>query len=128
MYRHLRLSIFLVTILVLAAMPAAARVVLIQGTQSTPDAAERAAAERVTRRLSKWLTELAIQHRTIPDEAVASASLSGAAIAILGYNPHPDAREREELLAFTRKGGKLLVFYSAEPELARMMGLRVRRC
>lgn len=103
----------------------AAPVVVVQGTQSTPNQAERNYAAGVTRRMSGWLSELGLTHRVVDDDELSATLLRGASVAILTYNPNLPAAERAVLKAFVQRGGRLVVFYSADPRLARLMGLKL---
>ena len=103
----------------------AERIVLVRGTDSTPDAAERNYARTVTRHLSRWLSELSLPHDVIGDEDVHAEALSAAQVVILGYNPFPKAGELRTLRAFVKQGGKLVVFYSADTALAELMAMKL---
>ncbi|MBL7076251.1 MAG: family 10 glycosylhydrolase [Kiritimatiellae bacterium] len=103
----------------------AAPVVLVQGTRSTPNTSERNYAGSVTRRIDGWLSELGISHRVVPDEKLSRKTLSGVKVAVLTYNPNLPASELAVLEAFTKRGGRLVVFYSADPNLAQLMGLKL---
>jgi uncharacterized lipoprotein YddW (UPF0748 family) len=103
------------------------RVVLVQGTTSTPNEAERAYAESVTRRLGRWLTGAGVAHRVVNDEQLPAENLDEAKVLVLGYNPNPTAKELAALRSFTGLGGKLLVFYSADPGLAEIMQVKLGR-
>lgn len=100
-------------------------VIVVRGTLSTPNQAERNAAGSAARRISRRLDELGIAYSLVDDEEVSAGGLAGARVAILPYNPYPPARELNALRSFIRRGGKLLVFYGAEPELAELMGLKL---
>lgn len=98
---------------------------LVRGTASTPNQAERNAANSAARRIGRWLEDLNLSYALLDDEDISAGHLSGARLAILPYNPHPPRRQLQALQNFMHRGGKLLVFYSAEPQLAEMMGLRL---
>ena len=100
-------------------------VVLVQGTASAPNAAEQRYSQNTTRRLSRWLQNAGVAHRIVTDEGVSAGELSRASVAVLCYNPAPPPRELRRLADFIRQGGKLIVFYSAEPQLAGLMGLKL---
>lgn len=102
-----------------------ANIVLVKGTTSIPNKAERTYAESVTSRISRWLDEMGVGHETIGDEDVTSVRLRSARIVILGYNPNPRKSEIRALDAFVKRGGKLIVFYSAEPKLAKLMHMKL---
>ena len=61
----------------------------------------------------------------LDDSELTTARLTGATVAILAYNPSPDPREVGVLESFVRRGGKLMVFFGADPALARLMDLTV---
>ena len=103
----------------------AADVLLVQGTLSAPDDAEQNYARRLTETFDRWLTELHLPHIVVTEEALSSRKLRSAEIVMLIYSPYPPAREIELLQHFVARGGKLIVFYSAEPKLADLMGMRL---
>lgn len=103
---------------------AAGRIVLVRGTASAPDARERNYADGVVRRLANWLQETGVSCTTIDDNDLA-ARPRGTRLMILTYNPHPPAGQMALLKSFVGDGGKLIVFYSAGPELARLMNMRL---
>jgi len=103
----------------------AAPVILVQGTESTPNTAERNYAASVTRRIHGWLDDLGISHRVVPDEKVSARTLRGVRVAVLTYNPTLRATELAALDGFVKRGGRLVVFYSADPKLAHLMGVRL---
>lgn len=107
------------------AEPACTPVVVVQGTASTPNKAERDYAASVTRRLTRWLTEMNLLFRTLPDEGVSAQALASARAVILGYNPFPPRAEQDALHAFAANGGKIIVFYGADPAFASWMGFRM---
>jgi len=102
----------------------AAGVALVRATVSAPNDAERNYAQTVTRHLDRWLTELNVPHEVVDDDKIGGA-LAGSRLAILGYNPAPPRSELADLRAFVNRGGKLIVFYSAEPELAGLLGMKL---
>ena len=125
MKKHLVLSAVGALMLGLAPTAPAEPVVLVQGSASTPNSAERAYAASITRRLSRWLTELNLAHLTVTDENLNADALRGARVVVLGYNPFPTRSEQEVLKAFCAAGGKLIVFYGGDPAFAAWMGLKM---
>jgi len=97
----------------------------VQPSSSAPNRAERLYAGKVTARLAQWLAEAGIPYTLADDDAVAAGALEKSAVAILGYNPELGLRERFALRRFFERGGKALVFYSSDPRLADLMGLRL---
>jgi len=104
---------------------AATPVVLVQGTSSMPTESERQYGVSVTARLSRWLDAIPIAHTTTTDDALTDASLRTAKVLILGYNPNPQPKTLTVLRRHCARGGKLIVFYGADPELAKLMGVRL---
>lgn len=100
---------------------------LVRSTTSTDVAGERRMAERITGRVSRWLHDLGVAHAVVDDDAVARGALKGARLAVLCYNPRPTAGELRALKEFVRAGGKLVVFYAVEPQLAELLHMRLGR-
>ncbi len=107
-----------------AEAPARSRVVIVRGTASVP-AAEREFAARLPDRFERLLAEYDIPARTINDEDVGPVGLQRAKVAILPYNPNLPAKELEALRVFVSGGGRLIVFYSSDPGLAELMGMKL---
>lgn len=100
-------------------------VLVVRGTVSAPEGPERRAAEGAADRVGRWLTDLHVPHGLLEDGEVTDRALAGAKLVLLPYNPVlPDA-ERAALARFVAAGGRLLVFYSADPQLAALMGFRL---
>jgi len=97
---------------------------LVRGTSSCPDAAARGVADRSTALVSRLLAESGVGHSLATDDTLAAA-LPRATAALLPYNPNPSPAQRAALLAFLRRGGRLGVFYSADPDLARAMHFKL---
>ncbi|MFH0878975.1 MAG: family 10 glycosylhydrolase [Lentisphaerota bacterium] len=98
---------------------------VIKGTLSAQDAVARAVSAKTTQRVSEWLGAMGINHGVIHDEDVEKGALNRVRLAILPYNPYPTAREMQALRNYLSKGGKLIVFYGANPELAALMHLKL---
>jgi uncharacterized lipoprotein YddW (UPF0748 family) len=90
-----------------------------------PNAAERRYGVSVTQRLSRWLNEIPISHTTLTDDALTPQSLQHVDVLILGYNPLPTPSMLSVLERYLDRGGKLIVFYGADPKLADLMGVRL---
>lgn len=105
-----------------ASFPAIA---VVRGTVSAPNQAERNAANSAARRIGRWLTSLSLSHVLLDDQDLNSAKLAGTRLIILPYNPEPSREQLQVLNSFLKRGGKLIVFYSAEPRLASLMGVRL---
>lgn len=98
-------------------------VVIVRNTLATESAAEKKVASSVANRISRWLIDAGIPHGILTDEEVIHGGLMNARVAILSYHPHPPARELATLKVFAQRGGRLIVCYSADPELAALMNV-----
>lgn len=106
-------------------------IVLVRGTTSMPDARERNYALKVTQRLSRWLSDVGIEHRTIEDEDTGQGLPATGGVAVLAYNTFPPAREMADLREYVGRGGKLVVFYASHEALAKLLDMRLgayRKC
>lgn len=101
------------------------RIMVVEGTLSTRDAAERELSRRSARRLSRLLAASGIAHGTMDDDAVVAGGLADADVALLAYQPRIPAPLLQALRAFLDGGGKLIVFQSESAELARAMHMRL---
>ena len=100
--------------------------VVAQGTSSCRDAGEKAVAKTSADRVSKLLVDAGIGHRlATDDELPALLARPETRAVLLPYNPHPSAALLAALKKFLARGGKLGVFYGAEPALAQAMGFRL---
>lgn len=86
------------------------RIMVVEGTLSTRDAAERELSRRSARRLSRLLAASGIAHGTMDDDAVVAGGLADADVALLAYQPRIPAPLLQALRAFLDGGGKLIVF------------------
>lgn len=101
------------------------RVLVVEGTVSTRDAAERELSRRTARRLSRLLAASGVSHGTLDDDAVIAGGLADADLALLAYQPRVSGPLLRALTSFLDRGGKLLVFQSESAELARAMHVRL---
>jgi uncharacterized lipoprotein YddW (UPF0748 family) len=123
---HVSLKIALgIVVIAQTYLAAAEPVALVQGTSSMPNEAERRYGVSVTERLSRWLAEIPIPHTTLTDDTLTTERLKHVSVLILGYNPTPTPKTLATLKRYIDRGGKLIVFYSASPPLADMMGVRL---
>ncbi|MDP2990975.1 MAG: family 10 glycosylhydrolase, partial [Kiritimatiellota bacterium] len=99
--------------------------VIVQGTLSLANAGERSYARSMALRISHWLQDFGLVHSVVNDEDVVAGRLKSARLAILPYNSLPPGKELRALESVVKQGGKLMVFYSAEPRLAELMGLKL---
>jgi uncharacterized lipoprotein YddW (UPF0748 family) len=118
-------TMLLAAVLALGVVQAATPPVwIVRGTVSTPNEAERNAAKSATRRLDRWLTDLAVPHEVVDDELAMQGIPDPVRVLILGYNPRPKQAEIDAVTAFLNRGGKLLAFHSSAPEIAAAVGVR----
>jgi len=97
---------------------------LIQATASAPNATERSVARRTTERLSGWLKECGIPHAVVTEDQMEVASRE-ASVLVFPYNPKIPAPGITALRTFSKRGGKLVVFYSSDYQLAELMGVSI---
>ncbi len=76
-------------------------------------------------RLSDWLESAGIPVRVVDDDALTRGAWTESRIVVLCYNPNPGLLERMALSRFVRRGGKVMVFYSTEPRLAALLGMKL---
>lgn len=79
----------------------------------------------LARHLQRWLDNEAVAAELVPGKDLATALASAKIAFLVGYDS-PSAAELAVLKAFRARGGRLAVFYSSSPELARMMGVKPR--
>ncbi|MCX7818397.1 MAG: family 10 glycosylhydrolase [Kiritimatiellae bacterium] len=97
--------------------------VVLIGDHSLPTAGERAFAGAAARRVWRWLDTMGLPVAAIPEsEFVGDTS---ARVAILPYNLSLPHRVWEAIRRYARRGGRLIVCYSADPRLAELMGVRL---
>jgi len=73
--------------------------------------------------IHRWLTGEGVKSVVVPPSGMAKA-LAGERLAFLVGFGSPTAGELAQLRSFRARGGKLVVFHSAAPQLAAMMGVR----
>lgn len=100
-------------------------ILLVRATVSAPNPAERRYAESIVQRMDRWLTEVAVPHRVVEDEAILAGLGPEVRVVVLCHNPALPAAERNALKAFAGRGGKLMVFYGQDPDLAAALGFRL---
>ncbi len=96
---------------------------LVRG-QRLPDA-EREPARRTTARISQWLTASDIAHGIVDEQDVNADRLRQARVVVLPYNPELTSGFRAQLRTFVEQGGQVMVFYSNDEALARLLGFRL---
>lgn len=100
------------------------RVFVIQAGASITDSAERSVARRTSERVSRWLSLAGLGHALVPEEDLIKAAKS-ASVIILPYNPSLSRSQIGALRTMTQRGGKLMVFYSSDDELAALMQVKL---
>lgn len=105
--------------------PKARPVILVAATSSALTEADRAYSDKIAARIFTWLRESGIPATTITDDQFAKGAGAGAKVVILPCNPRPGLQELQACHQLIAAGGKLIVFYSAEPRLASLMGLKL---
>ena len=103
--------------------PTAPIVAVLRGTGSLPDPAERRFGDSAARRVQSWIEAAGLPSLLI-DEAAFRAE-SHVRVAILPYNDVLPDRVYTAVEAFVRNGGRLIVCYSSDARLARLLGVRL---
>ncbi len=109
----------------LALCTCSAEIIIVQGSGSCPNTAERNAAAVAASRWERWLGDLGLTARVVKDEDFGAGLLGLGRISVLPYNPNLPAKELAELRSFMAHGGRLVVCYSADEKLADIMGVRL---
>ena len=99
-------------------------VLVVKGTSSLPNDGERRYGESIVRGLGQYLDDLGIDWDTTTDEKAKAGLLGRYPVVILPYNTAIPKGELSELRSYVGSGGKLMVFYSADAALAKLMGFR----
>ena len=73
--------------------------------------------------VKRWLASHAIKTEVTTPKDMARTLAAGKIAFLLGFN-EPSAAELKQLKDFRAKGGKLVVFHSASPALAALMGVK----
>ncbi|MDF3129090.1 family 10 glycosylhydrolase [Kiritimatiellaeota bacterium B1221] len=77
--------------------------------------------------MARQLSEMGIATRRLSDAKASSADLQAFDCVILPYNAYPSPALLQSLARYMEDGGKVMVFYSASPELAESCGFSLRR-
>ena len=100
-------------------------VVLVRGTFTAKEVPSEARSTGVYHdTVARCLERLGLPQRSLTDEDVEEGRLLGARVAIFPYNSRLSDREADQIEAFVRSGGRLIVFYSLNPRIAELLGLR----
>lgn len=101
------------------------KIIVVQGTTSVTDAAEKNQAARLARQIDTWLTEAGAPHKMLTDDEVSPWRLWRTRVVILPYNPHPSPLELKTFQGVIRSGGILLVCYGMDAALASLMEVKL---
>lgn len=75
--------------------------------------------------MAEWLREAGIPATLVTDDQFSRSAGAGAKAVVFPYNPKPGPAQLQACRRFVGNGGKLIVLYSAEPQLASLMGLKL---
>ena len=78
----------------------------------------------LSRHIARWLKGQSVPS-VLSSPSTMKADLSDAKIAFLVGFANPGEREMASFRSFRKRGGKLVVFHTAAPELAALMGVKV---
>ncbi len=96
-------------------------VTVVKGTRSVPASERRTGAEAADR-FCEWFNTMRVPHALVDEEDVDRGALRNSKIAVLPYNTTLPDSTRREIFQLLDRGGRLLVCYSADAELAKRMG------
>lgn len=108
-----------------AAALRAAPVAVVHGSASVSPS-ERRFAQALARHVERWYRKAGVDVAFADDNEL-GATLSGKKVAVLVYLSQPGNAQIAALTAFVRRGGKLIVCYSASPRLAALMDMETVR-
>ncbi len=98
---------------------------IIRSTASSPNAAERTAANRATDRIARWLADAGIRHAVITEDVLTADAVAGSQLLILPYNAKPTAAHLAIYRKHAANGGKFIVCYSESDALAELVGIEL---
>lgn len=104
--------------------PAAPSICIVEGTRSVPSG-ERRMSGAAADRFSEWLNTMRVPHAVITEEEADKGALGRARLAVLPYNSELPDSTRRALFSLLDRGGKLVVCYSADSQLAERMGMEL---
>lgn len=107
------------------AIPRVTPVLLVKPTSSISSVTDRRYAEKIASRLGDWIDDCGIPVSTVTDDQLAQGAWRKARVVVLPCNLRPGAAELAALHQFTAGGGKVVVFFSAEPKLAALLGFKL---
>jgi len=102
-----------------AAFAASASLAVLRAEESAPG--EAAFAEAMAQRLSATLRRAGLAHDVLPESGLSRDALRDRRLLFLPYAPRPSRALRSALRDFAEDGGKLVVFYQSDPDLARLL-------
>ncbi len=100
-----------------------APVLLVQPSASVTDISDRKYFQRMAAKLTNWLQESGIPVSLTDDVSMPKEIHGRTRIVILVSQQKLSAGGMRALSGFARRGGKLVVFHSADPDLASLMGV-----
>ena len=74
--------------------------------------------------IQRWLSNERVSARVSTPAQMASALRNERLAFLVGFERNPTAAEMQTLRAFRARGGRLVVFHSASPALAELMGVK----
>lgn len=95
-------------------------VYLVTATDGLSAPAERSVSSRTTERISRWLKASGVPHSAVPDTELARIA-DAASLLVFPYQPRLPEGAIDTLRGFTGRGGKLIVFFSPDEQLADLM-------
>ncbi len=95
-------------------------VAIVYGSETGPEAET---VRRCAQTVGGYLTSLGVPYGALSDDDVAAGSLRGKKIAIVSYDPVMSDTAADEMEKFVAAGGKVIVFYSIHPKIAKLLSV-----
>lgn len=109
----------------LGAVGTEAPLMVVRGESAAAAAPSEAESIRgFAKTMTKTLDSLGLAYGVISDLDVTPARLQGKKIIILPYNPSMPKAVSAAIVGFVKGGGKVLTFYTLNPDLARAIGVK----
>ena len=111
-----------VLFLLVCLLVSAQNVLFVQGVSS--DAKAQTELTNFADKVKKRLAEVGVDYRTAKDNALTAKSFDGISLAIFPYHKQIPPESLKATEEFVAKGGKLAVFYSSNPRLLNLVGVK----
>lgn len=101
--------------------------VVFPGDASLPNAREQAFGRQNAEQWMADLYRLGLPAARIEERDLSAINADHVRVLALPYNPEPSSAMIRDIESFVRQGGRLIVCYNGNPQLAALVGVRVGR-